>query len=114
MSGKRVKGYVIDASPEEEIDNLIVNIEQSVKRIQVCPVLSDEWLVVATEIEKLSNLSALEESSNEAKSEENLQVLGKSENDTLWDTRKRMETLRIIVEQSKTNILIRLIKEFKE
>ncbi|CAG9333484.1 unnamed protein product [Blepharisma stoltei] len=117
MSSKRAKGYLVEGSTDEgNIETLTENIEQSVRRIQCCPVLSDDWLVVATEIERLSHLSALEENtnSNQAQNEEGMKMLGKSGNETLWDTKNHIETLKALVEQAKCNVLIRLIKEYKE
>mmetsp|Transcript_11562 Transcript_11562/g.11618 ORF Transcript_11562/g.11618 Transcript_11562/m.11618 type:complete len:152 (+) Transcript_11562:201-656(+) len=43
-----------------------------------------------------------------------MKILGKSGNETLWDTKNHIETLKALVEQAKSNVLIRLIKEYKE
>lgn len=42
-----------------------------------------------------------------------MQELGKNPKGTLWDTERGTDTLRILVEEAKVNICIRLIKDYK-
>ena len=45
--------------------------------------------------------------------EQKVQELGKNPKGTLWDTDRGTDTLRILVEEAKVNICIRLIKDYK-
>jgi len=40
-------------------------------------------------------------------------MLGKSTQQTLWDSRQNVETLKIIVEEAKINVILRLLKDLK-
>ncbi len=45
--------------------------------------------------------------------EQKVHELGKNPKGTLWDTERGTDTLRILVEEAKVNICIRLIKDYK-
>lgn len=75
--------------------------------------LTDEWLIVAAEVEQLSSFSSIEASFKPPDTAPG-ETYGKNAVGTLWDTNKKVDTLRVLVEEAKVNICIRLLKEYRD
>ena len=109
---KKAKRYELGQEEEDSKQASEEKIKASVRRLLVAEVLTDEWLIVAAEVEQLSTFSTMEASFKPP--EESGETLGKNAVGTLWDTSKKVDTLRVLVEEAKVNICIRLLKEFRD
>lgn len=83
-----------------------------VRKIQLWPVLSVEWLALLDELKKLSRLVQLE--SRMALNTKVLETQGRAESEgTLWDQEQHETAIRILVEEAKVNLCLRIIHDFK-
>jgi hypothetical protein len=75
--------------------------------------LTNDWFGLTNEIEKISNISSLEMTKN-TEVESKLLAMGTNVSGTLWDSDKCLDSLRILVENHKVNVLLRVLKDLKE
>lgn len=108
---RKSKKYKDSTAPDSVIEIQESTIRTTAKQLQIHEVLTEQWLVIATEIGKLSNFSTNEQIVNTQNSETS--AAGKHEIGTLWDCRDSVVTLRVIVEENKVGTLLALIRDYK-
>lgn len=84
-----------------------------VRNIQLYPVLSAEWLTLVDSLQQLSRLVQLE-----GRMPDNSKVsesLGRNEDSegTLWDQEANENAIRILVEEAKVNLCLRMMMDYK-
>eukprot|EP00744_Colponema_vietnamica_P004643 GILI01006898.1.p1 GENE.GILI01006898.1~~GILI01006898.1.p1 ORF type:complete len:324 (+),score=40.89 GILI01006898.1:51-1022(+) len=102
-----------DAAAESEFDQEARNeaARKCVRNLHHTDVLSADWLGIVEALEQLARLSTLETMlpSNESKSD----VKGRSSHGTLWDQEANEDSIRILVEEAKVNLCLRMLQEYK-
>lgn len=84
-----------------------------IRRFKSCSVMSPEWVSLVETIEQLGRLSQMETSMTETKGVDEQE--GRTEGDgTLWDQAAHEETIRVLVEEAKVNLCLRMINDFKK
>jgi len=84
-----------------------------VRKIQLYPVLSVEWLGLLDELKKLARLVQLESRMNPDAKVAQMQGRVQAEG-TLWDQEAHETAIRILVEEAKVNLCLRIISDFKK
>ncbi|CEL96833.1 unnamed protein product [Vitrella brassicaformis CCMP3155] len=88
------------------------------RQIQRVPIMTHEWFHLVDNIEHLYRLASLEslmphvETMKEA--ENGSRAVGRASEGTLWDQDIREDVIRIMVEEAKVNLCLRLLHEFKQ
>jgi len=83
-----------------------------IKQIKSVAILSPEWITLANNMEQLGRLSQMESHLPNEKVTSGQE--GRTEGEgTLWDQSAHEETIRVLVEEAKVNLCIRLMNEFK-
>lgn len=84
-----------------------------IRQIKSCTVLTPEWMSLADNIEQLGRLSQMETHLPDQKMVENQEGRATGEG-TLWDQGAHEETIRVLVEEAKVNLCLRIIHDFKK
>lgn len=82
-----------------------------VRNIQQYPILSSEWLNLVDSLKQLSRLVQLE-----GRMPDNTKVgesLGRCGDGTLWDQEAHENAIRILVEEAKVNLCLRMMRDYK-
>jgi hypothetical protein len=85
-----------------------------VKRLQLYEVCAMEWLQVAKDISELALLSDREVATTPETAFDLTKRLGRGTKDTLWDTATQASVQRSLVNENKVNLLVLLVKQFKD
>jgi len=85
-----------------------------VRNIQQYPVLSVEWIALVDSLKQLGRLVHLEgRMPNNAKVSE-MQGRNQDSDGTLWDQEGHENAIRILVEEAKVNLCLRMMADYKE
>jgi hypothetical protein len=87
---------------------------QCVRKIQQWPILSVEWIGLLDELKKLSRLVQLEGRMLPNTKVSEAQGRNKDSDGTLWDQEQHETAIRVLVEEAKVNLCLRIMNEFKK
>lgn len=115
MASSAVK-YVKDDAGEDAGDNVKMRADayrRCVRSIRQHPVLSAEWLGLCDSLHQLHRWSQLEKlKSADAKVAD---MQGRNDSvGTLWDQEQEESTIRILVEEAKVNLCVRMMNDYKQ
>jgi len=84
-----------------------------IRQIKSLEILSQEWISLVDAIEQLSRLSQMETHIPETKvvAHQEGRVEGEG---TLWDQSAHEETIRVLVEEAKVNLCLRMMNDYKK
>eukprot|EP00747_Dinoflagellata_sp_TGD_P162227 gnl/TRDRNA2_/TRDRNA2_179598_c0_seq1.p1 gnl/TRDRNA2_/TRDRNA2_179598_c0~~gnl/TRDRNA2_/TRDRNA2_179598_c0_seq1.p1 ORF type:complete len:325 (+),score=77.29 gnl/TRDRNA2_/TRDRNA2_179598_c0_seq1:83-1057(+) len=106
-----------DGSDNDRHDNVKTRAEagrKCVRSIHHHPILSPGWLTLADSLEQLSRLAQIEASvpANQKVSDSK----GRNEDSagTLWDQEQSENAIRILVEEAKVNLCLRMMNDYKK
>lgn len=85
-----------------------------VRAIQQYPILSGEWFVLGDELKKLVRLVQLEGRMVPNTKVSEAQGRNTESEGTLWDQEQHETAIRILVEEAKVNLCLRIMSDFKQ
>lgn len=84
-----------------------------IRQIKSVEILTKEWITLVDNIEQLSRLSQMETHIPDTKVVDNQEGRVEGEG-TLWDQSAHEETIRVLVEEAKVNLCLRMMNEYKK
>eukprot|EP00392_Amoebophrya_sp_AT5.2_P008778 g8806.t1 len=89
---------------------------QCVRQLRLHQVASPQWLTLVDSLEQLSRLAQLESLIPANEKEQTVEQAGRVSNSegTLWDQAAHEDAIRILVEEAKVNVCLRMMIDFKE
>lgn len=115
MASSAVK-YVKDDATDDARDNVKMRAEayrRCVRSIRLHPVLSAEWLGLCDSLDQLARWAQLEVLKPADSKVTDLQGRNDS-GGTLWDQEQQENTIRILVEEAKVNLCVRMMNDYKQ
>jgi len=107
-----VKGDDVSLTREEKIGRLKFELREHIRFLGDHDVLSTEWLRMAESLHQIANVAFME--TTLPPSEDNpLNQTGKKDVGTLWDQEKDELAIRILLEEGKLNLALRILHKFK-
>lgn len=86
---------------------------QCVRKIQQYPILSVEWIGLLDELKKLSRLVQLEGRMMPNTKVSEAQGRNRDSAGTLWDQEQHETAIRVLVEEAKVNLCLRIMNDYK-
>eukprot|EP00397_Hematodinium_sp_SG-2012_P019828 GEMP01020396.1.p1 GENE.GEMP01020396.1~~GEMP01020396.1.p1 ORF type:complete len:320 (+),score=70.75 GEMP01020396.1:38-997(+) len=115
MSSRTAQKYERTDGGDNEASHTKVRVAAArncIRQIKSSSVMSVEWIALVENIEQLGRLSQMEAHMPNEKAVENQE--GKADGDgTLWDQTAHEETIRVLVEEAKVNLCVRMMNDFK-
>merc|ERR1719161_3174026 len=113
-AAKYVKGEHGDDGRRDAIKLRQDEARKCVRKVQSYPVLSAEWIALVDSLHQLARLAQLD-----GLMPANLKVtetVGRNnESDgTLWDQEANENTIRVLVEEAKVNLCLRIMNDYKQ
>jgi hypothetical protein len=116
MAGAGAKYSRTDASDEPSQDSNRVRAEAArrcVRHLHRHAILSGDWMSVVESVEQLARLAQLEELLPADAKVADVRGRNAGSGGTLWDQEAQENTIRILVEEAKVNLCVRLMNEYK-
>lgn len=109
--------YVRDASAEDESADAVRRREDASRRyirsLHQHPVLSAPWLELVQSLEQLARMTQLEMAMPAKNTPVEAQGRDNDSAGTLWDQERHESAIRILVEEAKVNLSIRMMEDYK-
>jgi len=114
-AAKYVQG--VGGAEEDSSDTVRHRAEASrrcVRNLQQYPVMSAEWLALVDSLEQLSRMAQLELMMPQNMKVTESQGRDNESEGTLWDQEQHENAIRILVEEAKVNLCVRMMTEYKK
>jgi len=95
------------------LKKLKVKLREHVRRFHYHPALSKGWLKMADSISQVAEVSFMELSVPFESDNKVTKMLGRKETGTLWDQEDDQIAIKILLEEGKINLCMRLLNEYK-
>merc|ERR1719506_1613722 len=109
--------YVKGAGAEDDsADTVRMRADASrryIRNLQQYPVLSAQWLDLVESLEQLSRMTQLEMAKPQNMKVAEVQGRDNDSAGTLWDQEQHENAIRILVEEAKVNLCVRMMDDYK-
>lgn len=100
-------------SKEERMARLKVELREHIRFLSDYEILSQDWLRMAESVNQIANVAFMETQLPPSQTNP-LAMQGKKTTGTLWDQEKDELAVRILLEEGKLNLVLRLLHKFME
>lgn len=112
-AAKYVKGAGVEDDSSDTVRMRADASRRCVRNLHQYPILSAEWLALVDQLEQLSRMTQLE-----LMMPQNAKVMETQGRDndsvgTLWDQEQHENAIRILVEEAKVNLCVRMMNDYK-
>mmetsp|Transcript_19544 Transcript_19544/g.38689 ORF Transcript_19544/g.38689 Transcript_19544/m.38689 type:complete len:341 (-) Transcript_19544:217-1239(-) len=112
-AGKYVKTDDPNASREERMTRLKFELREHIRFLTDFEILSVDWLKMAESLHQIANVAFME--THLPPSDSNpLLMQGKKTTGTLWDQERDELAVRILLEEGKLNLILRILHKYKQ
>jgi len=114
---ERVSAYESLRPREHRIKKLKSRLRDHIRRLHYQPVLTESWLVMSDSINQVAEVAFLEmcmpfRGAIDTSAKVVTEVLGRKEEGTLWDQDDDQVAIKILLEEGKINLCMKLLYEY--
>lgn len=103
----------VDADPQQTVRVSAEAGRKCVRNIQQYPILSCEWIALTDSLKQLARLVHLETRMPARSDVSETRGRNMDSDGTLWDQEQNENAIRILVEEAKVNLCLRMLHEYK-
>merc|ERR1719192_800926 len=89
-------------------------MREHIRKFHYHPVLSDGWISMADKVSQVAEVAFLEMGVPFKTDTKLVDLKGRKTDGTLWDQENDQLAVKILIEEGKINLCLRLLHEFKE
>jgi hypothetical protein len=117
FGGSRRTAYVksdeVSVSREDRLNRLKAELREHIRYLSDYELLSNEWFRMAESLHQIANVAFME-THLPANEENPLAQTGKKSQGTLWDQERDELAIKILLEEGKLNLTLRILHKYKE